>query len=156
MKIRPLSRTEIRQVDQIAIDEYGIPGLVLMENAGSGAAKIIAGIVQEGPIAILCGKGNNAGDGYVIARHLELAGRSIQIFSVVPFDELSGDAAVNHAVAARSKMPMTAVQNLSNLNQDLSQATCIVDASDCEITASKLARNRQSSDWAVLVFALMR
>ena len=74
-----LTRAQVRSVDKTAIEEYGIPGVVLMENAGSNAAKIIHQIVPEGPIEILCGGGNNAGDGYVIARHLQLMGREVQM-----------------------------------------------------------------------------
>ena len=67
MIVPPLSRDQVRNVDKVAIEQYGIPGIVLMENAGRGAAEIIDRIAPRGPIVILCGTGNNGGDGYVIA-----------------------------------------------------------------------------------------
>jgi len=66
-----LSRDQIRRVDRLAVDHYGIPSIVLMENAGRGAAEIIE--QHHGPRGvgvIFCGTGNNGGDGCVIARHL--------------------------------------------------------------------------------------
>ncbi len=107
MKIQPLSREQVRQVDQIAIDDFGMSGLVLMENAGRGAAEIIHRISPPGGVAILCGKGNNGGDGYVIARHLQLAGREVVIVSVVDIGELSGDASANATIAAKADIPIT-------------------------------------------------
>ena len=121
-----LCRDEIRKVDEIAINEYGIPGIVLMENAGAGAASVIHQLAPTGPILILCGKGNNAGDGYVIARHLQLLGRSVQIFSVVAFEELTGDAQTNHHIALKSKIKMHAIQRAADFDS-AADAMCIVD-----------------------------
>src|SRR5690554_1652637 len=70
---RPLTRAELRQIDRRAIDEFAMSGLVLMENAGREAAAVIAARYGAGQVLVLCGKGNNGGDGYVIARHLQLA-----------------------------------------------------------------------------------
>ena len=54
------------------MDEFGMSGLVLMENAGRGAADVLCRLGIAGPVAVCCGKGNNAGDGFVVARHLDL------------------------------------------------------------------------------------
>ncbi len=102
MPIPPLTRDQVRRVDQVAIREYGMSGLVLMENAGHAAATLIHDHSLPGQIAILCGKGNNGGDGYVIARHLELFGRDVKVFSAVPLDQLRGDAESNASIAVRS------------------------------------------------------
>lgn len=111
MFVPPLSRDQVRQVDQIAIKQYGIPGIVLMENAGRGASEIIDRIAPEGLIVIMAGVGNNGGDGYVIARHLELAGRDVRIVSVVDLDQLSGDAKVNAQIAEKSDIDMRVVSD---------------------------------------------
>ncbi|MFA4986250.1 MAG: NAD(P)H-hydrate epimerase [Candidatus Brocadiia bacterium] len=81
-----LSCEQSRQVDSIAAQKYGIPGLVLMENAGLRCADIILGILSEFPeprsATIITGKGNNGGDGYVIARHLHNRGIAVRVFGV--------------------------------------------------------------------------
>ena len=69
-----LTAQQMRDLDLTTINDYGIPGIVLMENAGHGAARLIAQRYQHlfpGPVLVVCGRGNNGGDGYVIARHLE-------------------------------------------------------------------------------------
>ena len=66
-----LNREQSRKVDEIAIEKFGIPGIVLMENAGRGCAEFIFGLKVR-RVVILCGSGNNGGDGFVIARHLSL------------------------------------------------------------------------------------
>jgi NAD(P)H-hydrate repair Nnr-like enzyme with NAD(P)H-hydrate epimerase domain len=71
---RSLTREQVRDVDRHAIDDYGMLGLVLMENAGRNSAELLRSLGIKGPVAICCGKGNNGGDGFVIARHLEIAG----------------------------------------------------------------------------------
>jgi NAD(P)H-hydrate epimerase len=102
---RPLSRQQVRAVDQQAIEQYGMTGLVLMENAGRGAAEWIAQQAAEGPLGILGGKGNNAGDGYVIARHLQLLGRQPTLLQISDPAGLRGDAAANWEIAQRSHIP---------------------------------------------------
>jgi len=74
MPPKTLTRDQSRQVDRRAMDEYGISGLVLMENAGRGVTDVLCEKGVDGPVVICCGKGNNAGDGFVIARHLDLRG----------------------------------------------------------------------------------
>ena len=113
-----LTRAQVRSVDKTAIEEYGIPGVVLMENAGSNAAKIIHQIVPEGPIEILCGGGNNAGDGYVIARHLQLMGREVQMICAAPVAQLRGDAHINAMVAPRSDIRLTSAGLLSSISRN--------------------------------------
>ena len=76
---RTLNRQQSRRLDQRAMGEYGIPGLVLMENAGRGVAERLALLGITAPVAICCGKGNNAGDGFVIARHLDLRGYAVRV-----------------------------------------------------------------------------
>ena len=92
--MQALTRTEVRNVDQRAMAEYGIPGVVLMENAGRGCAELINRDWPAGTAVICCGKGNNGGDGFVIARYLEKAGWSVRVRLVHPPDQSTGDAAV--------------------------------------------------------------
>jgi NAD(P)H-hydrate epimerase len=86
----------MRAIDRWAIAERGIPGIDLMERAGAGLAALAAELaVGDGPIAVVCGKGNNGGDGHVAARHLREAGREVRVLTVAPVEELQGDAATN-------------------------------------------------------------
>lgn len=76
-----LTREQVRAVDRRAIDEYGMSGLVLMENAGRGCADVLCRIGIAGPVVICCGRGNNGGDGFVIARHLDLRGIVVRVLA---------------------------------------------------------------------------
>ena len=101
-----LTREQCRELDRRAIEEYGIPGLVLMENAGRGCVDVLERLGIDGPVVILCGKGNNAGDGFVIARHLEIRGHECRVLLLCPPDELSGDAAANFAILQNTDVPI--------------------------------------------------
>ncbi len=129
MQLPALSREQVRRVDQIALDVYGIPGAVLMENAGRGAAAIIDELAgsSRGIVVILCGSGNNAGDGYVIARHLELFGREVRIVSIVDLDSLKGDARLNADIARKSEIEIRTAVDRNQLQALLADAEVIVD-----------------------------
>lgn len=107
MPIR-LSREQARRLDRICIEEYGLPGIVLMENAARSAAEIIARRHRADVAAatIVCGGGNNGGDGYAIARHLHNDGWKVSIVALKPLPELRGDAAVMARVAERMNIPI--------------------------------------------------
>lgn len=97
-----LTREQVRQIDRTAMERYGMLGLVLMENAGRGCADVLTQQGIRGPVVIACGKGNNAGDGFVIARHLDLRGHDVRVLLVAQPDELSGDAAANYRILERA------------------------------------------------------
>ena len=126
-----LTRVQVRDVDRRALDDYGLPGIVLMENAGRNAAALLRVLGINGPVAICCGKGNNAGDGFVVARHLENAGIPVTVFLAVASIHLAGDAAVNFGVLRRAgtriiEPPVGGIQSL--WSSELAGADWIVDA----------------------------
>ncbi len=93
MKI--VSATEMRAIDRATSERFGVPSLTLMENAGSAVARfVIAEYPQAERIGIVCGKGNNGGDGFVAARKLAEAGRAVRVLLLADPAELRGDAAV--------------------------------------------------------------
>jgi ADP-dependent NAD(P)H-hydrate dehydratase / NAD(P)H-hydrate epimerase len=85
----------MRGIDRWAIDERAIPSLELMERAGLGVAQIVEQLDPDGPLLVLCGKGNNGGDGLVVARLLRQAGRTVRVLCSCAPDELAGDARTN-------------------------------------------------------------
>ena len=127
-----LSREEVRELDRRAIEEFGVPGVVLMENAGRGAADVLVHLGCRGPVAICCGKGNNGGDGFVIARHLDNSSIPVRVLLFARPDDLTGDAAVNYQIIARSGLSIDVDPSESwdekTLQADLGRAEWIVDA----------------------------
>jgi NAD(P)H-hydrate epimerase len=100
-----LSRQQVRELDRRAIEEYGIPGIVLMENAGRGCADLMNALNPNRlPTAILCGPGNNGGDGFVIARHLDNAGWPVELILVEGY--LPVDAETNFEIVTRIGLPV--------------------------------------------------
>jgi NAD(P)H-hydrate epimerase len=94
--LEPLPDAEqMRAVDRWAIEEQGVPGLELMERAGSAVASAVERVSPDGPVTVVCGKGNNGGDGLVVARLLRHAGREVTVVSIAPPGELAGDAREN-------------------------------------------------------------
>ena len=100
------TREQSRRVDQIAVEEFGFSGLVLMENAGRGVADVLCRLGIAGPVVICCGRGNNAGDGFVVARHLDLRGHRVRVLLWGKPEELAGDAAANYRILAKTDVPI--------------------------------------------------
>jgi NAD(P)H-hydrate epimerase len=86
---------EMRAADAWAIDKRGVPGLDLMERAGVGLARVTAAVARPGPVRVVCGKGNNGGDGLVVARLLREEGREVDVLAVGDVTETKGDARAN-------------------------------------------------------------
>ena len=86
---------EMRAADKHAIEDAGVPSLDLMERAGAGLARAVAAAAGDGPIRVVIGKGNNGGDGLVVARLLRDDGHEVDVLAVGNPDELQGDAQVN-------------------------------------------------------------
>jgi NAD(P)H-hydrate epimerase len=94
--LEPLPGAEqMRAIDRWAIEERAIPSLDLMERAGAGLALLADRTVPRGPVAIVCGKGNNGGDGFVAARLLYELGRTVRVLRLAEPQEYRGDAAEN-------------------------------------------------------------
>ena len=92
MKI--VSAAEMREIDRSTSERFGVPSLTLMENAGSAVARfVLSDYPQAERVGILCGKGNNGGDGFVVARKLVEAGRAVRVLLLSDPEELRGDAA---------------------------------------------------------------
>lgn len=130
MKRPCLNRAQSREVDRRATVEYGMPSIVLMENAGRGVADKLFEFGLTGPVVVCCGKGNNGGDGFVLARHLDLRYATVKVLLWAEPAELTGDAAVNFAVLEKSGVPIEVfgkTHDASRLETHLSRAGHIVD-----------------------------
>lgn len=128
---RSLTHDQVRDVDTRAIQEYGLPGVVLMENAGRGAAELIVRLGIAGPVVVCAGKGNNGGDSFVIARHLELRGIAVSVLLFCQPSDLTGDALTNYRVLEAAEIPrvvLGAAPSAAVLDSRLSTADWIVDA----------------------------
>lgn len=136
---RPLSRAEVREVDRRATLLYGVPGVVLMENAGRGLTAIVdrelraRGAPAGADVPIVCGRGNNGGDGFVLARHLRLLGwRPRVVFAGRLADaDRAGDAGVNLSILERAGEPIVEALDGASLASALRswpEAVLVVDA----------------------------
>jgi len=103
--IRLATGDEMRRADRRVMERHGVPTLLLMENAGRGAADVIErvlGPVVGRQVAVVAGKGQNGGDGFVVARQLATRGAGVSVWLAAPRGEVSGDAATNLAALERS------------------------------------------------------
>jgi NAD(P)H-hydrate epimerase len=103
-----------------------------MENAGRGAAELLLSLGVQGRVAICCGKGNNGGDGFVIARHLDNHQVPIHVHVFARPDDLTGDAAVMYGIVHKAGLPETvhagSSVNIEELKRDLGSSDWVVDA----------------------------
>lgn len=119
---------EMRTLDRITVEHVGIPGVVLMERAGmAAAAEILAAYPGAVNIAVVCGPGNNGGDGFVVARHLAAAGRRPQILLVETESKLRRESKTNFAVAQQLNIPTQRV-SVTKWKRILGEVDLVVDA----------------------------
>jgi NAD(P)H-hydrate epimerase len=126
-----LSVEQIRSVDKIAVETFGMSSLVLMENAGRGAADwILSQTHIASQVTILCGGGNNGGDGLVIARHLYAGRRNVEVFMFAARDRLSPDCLVNLLILEKTRLSISWCPPLDteSVAQSISKSSLIVDA----------------------------
>ncbi|MBN2291362.1 MAG: NAD(P)H-hydrate epimerase [Pirellulales bacterium] len=131
MTFATLTGEQSRRLDRLAMEEYGMMGLVLMENAGRGAVDVLCREEIDGPVVICCGRGNNAGDGFVMARHLDLRGYDVRVLAWAKLDELRGDAAANFKILQKTDVPITVYGHdfdLARLDNEFATAAWLVDA----------------------------
>ena len=132
MKI--LTSGEMREIDRIAIEEVGIPGPVLMENAGRRIVDVLLirfPRVERERVVVVAGRGNNGGDGLVVARHLRNGGANPVVLLLAAKEEVRGDAALNLAVAEKSGVDVRDASTdlcWKKVRPVLAEATVIVDA----------------------------
>lgn len=122
-----LTAEAMREADRFTIEEYGLPGFTLMESAGRGCADAIRsnyGPVDGAPIVILCGKGNNGGDGLVVARRLYAAGARVHVVLTTDAEELRADSAHNldlltqlQANGTSDRLTVTTLDTLEDLTE---------------------------------------
>jgi len=130
MRQKTATVEQIQKLDKDAIEKYGVPSLALMENAGRLVADVVikkAGRIKNPYVCIVCGLGNNAGDGFVVARYLINAGIKVKIFLIGRGCQLKHDAAVNYRILEKLKYPIVETQDIAPLN-DITRADLIVDA----------------------------
>lgn len=119
--MKPLTSAESREVDRWAVEKLGLPSIVLMENAGWGTVDVLlAQTPKPRKVVILCGKGSNGGDGFVMARHLAVRKIDVQVALLAAAEQLAGDAQVNYR----------ALQGLGISSEDLSTADDLASALD--------------------------
>ncbi|MBN1621390.1 MAG: NAD(P)H-hydrate epimerase [Endomicrobiales bacterium] len=106
--MKTVTAQQMREIDRRAIEEFGIPGVILMENAGREVARSVESLIKnnksQGKIGIICGSGNNGGDGLVAARYLHNKGFSVEIILIKPTEQFRGDSLINCNIAEAMKL----------------------------------------------------
>ncbi len=133
---KALTREEMRELDRKAIEEYKIPGVILMENAGRNVAEEVLKMLNDphqAKVAILCGKGNNGGDGFVVARHLHNQSISVEVFLIAKISDIlkDGDAGTNLQILLNMKIPVKEIFDIPGVNsilKELNGYNILVDA----------------------------
>ncbi|NOY53137.1 MAG: NAD(P)H-hydrate dehydratase [Deltaproteobacteria bacterium] len=125
---------QMRALDREVIERYGIPGIVLMENAALGVVRAMEeryGDLCGKKVVVICGKGNNGGDGFAVARHLSNRGAGVHLFLPGDPNLLRGDAATNLRICRMMKIPLVPVttnSGLRSLASYLSRCDLVIDA----------------------------
>ncbi len=133
---KTVTREEMRELDRRAIEDYGIPGIILMENAGRNVALEVLKMLKrphEANVAILCGKGNNGGDGFVVGRHLYNNGVAVDVYLTTKISTMlsDGDAATNLKILLNMNISIKEIcaeEEVVQILPQLSKYTIIVDA----------------------------
>ena len=157
LKDTVLSTELSRRVDKVAIENYQMHSLVLMENAALNSAQWIANQREPSTALILCGRGNNGGDGLAIARHLDVFGWQVSCLVLGPIDQLSADCRANFDV---QQLSGAAIDLVSGTGQaTLPKSDLIIDAmlgtgvtgSPREPFATWIQQANDSSAWRVAI-----
>ncbi|SJZ34479.1 NAD(P)H-hydrate dehydratase [Selenihalanaerobacter shriftii] len=118
--MRLVTASEMQELDRITIEEVGIPGVVLMENAGQAvtdAAVDILSNISDPQVIVVAGKGNNGGDGFVVARLLSNIGIKVKVYLLGDVQDVSGDAKINLSVLHKLDFKIVELKNKSDLKR---------------------------------------
>jgi len=118
--MRLVKASEIQEMDRLAIQELGIPGAVLMENAARGASRIFLDHFDppdSSHVVLLCGRGNNGGDGYVMARYLHQAGLRVTVAVLSELNKISGDALINLNIIKQMDLEILEIPSSDEMTQ---------------------------------------
>src|SRR5256714_15023799 len=132
--MRVLNAAQMREADRRTIEEIGIPSIVLMENAGRQAVAAMETMysdLSERQVAVLCGRGNNGGDGFVVARTLVQRGVSVSVFLLGSVSDVRGDARTNLEVLGRLGVTVVEISDSQAWElhfSEVSDCSLIVDA----------------------------
>lgn len=132
MRKKGVSVKAIQTLDKIAIERLGIPSVVLMENAGHGVARETLSFLRnpkKSRASVFCGIGNNAGDGFVAARHLIDEGVQTKVFLIGDYRKLKEDPAINYHILKKLRCPTRAIRRANKeLLEDIKSSDVIIDA----------------------------
>src|SRR5919108_2788180 len=132
--MRVLNTQQMREADRQTIDEIGIPAIVLMENAGRQAVAAMEAAFEDlstSHVGVLCGRGNNGGDGFVIARTLVQRGVDTSVFLLGSVSDVRGDARTNLEILGRIGLTIVEITNAQEWElhfTEISECDLIVDA----------------------------
>ncbi len=119
---------QMRAIDAAAIGKFGIPSMVVMENAGNAVLKAVEELRTPGArVLITCGGGNNGGDGFVVARHLHNIGADVQVALLAEAGRVAGDAGANFSIARKMGVPVLQAPSARALNRAAEEADILVD-----------------------------
>jgi NAD(P)H-hydrate epimerase len=129
--VKIVTAEQMRELDRKAVEERGVPGLTLMENAGRAVADAAYRMTEghpERPIVILCGRGNNGGDGFVAARHLADMGRTVRVLLAAARGDVTGDAKENLQRLDGGGIPAEEITEGEAAGAYLNHSSLVVDA----------------------------
>jgi NAD(P)H-hydrate epimerase len=131
--MKSVTASQMKRLDALAIKRYGIPALLLMENAGRSAAEeALKMLPKKGKrrVAVFCGYGNNGGDGFVCARHLINKGIAVQIYFVGKKKKFSEETKINYQILRKMKQKFVLIKSinaLSKFSREIKKCHLIVD-----------------------------
>jgi NAD(P)H-hydrate epimerase len=111
-----LTREQVRRIDQLALEQYNVPGIILMENAARAAADVAMQMLSENSTTIFCGGGNNGGDGLAVARHLHNRGVAVRIVQCFDPAKLPADAAKNWRIVQAMHLEIVPLEEIAKID----------------------------------------
>lgn len=132
--MKTVTARQMKEIDRRAIHDFGIPAILLMENAGLGVARVakkMLGSCRGKLVAIFCGKGSNGGDGFVAARHLINWGSVLRVYLMGRKEEVKGDPSINLGILEKMKVEVKEIVRadlLEGVKGELDGAWLIIDA----------------------------